>query len=95
MFLGRYDFEGDPTELTAAYDRMMLSIPSTSIYFHTCIKRDAGITIIDACPSASDFAATASDPDLRDLMRAAGLPSPEVTPLGEAHSARANSTYLT
>lgn len=94
MFLGQYDFDGDPDHLVTAYDRLMTNIPTASVFFHTCIRRDGGITIIDACPSASDFAATAADPDLRALMRDAGLPTPTVTPLGESHSARAAPAYV-
>ena len=95
MFVGQYDFDGEPEQLLVAYDRLMTEIPVASVFFHTCIRREQGITIIDACPSASDFAATAADPDLRALMRDAGLPTPKVTALGESHAAHAAPAYIT
>ncbi len=95
MYLGKYEFEGDTNDLVKAYDRLMTGIPQESIGFHICVKRDDGITIYDTCPTAEVFAATARDPLLRDAMVGAGLPEPRVTPLGEAHSARASATLVT
>lgn len=94
MYLGKYEFEGDPDELVGAYDRLMTGIPPESIGFHICVRRDDGITIYDTCPTAEVFEATARDPGLRDAMADAGLPEPRVTPLGPAHSARASATLV-
>jgi hypothetical protein len=94
MYLGKYEFEGDPDALVDAYDRLMSGIPQESIGFHICVKRENGITIYDTCPTAEVFAATTRDTDLRDAMADAGLPVPIVTPLGEAHSARASATLV-
>jgi hypothetical protein len=94
MFLGRYDFDGDPDTLLEAYDRMMASMPAEAIGFQICIRRDGGITIYDTCPSAEVFAEFSSSPQTREAMSGAGLPEPVVTPLGEAHAARASADYL-
>lgn len=95
MFLGKYEFAGDPTELAAAYDRFMSEVPSDAIGFHICITHDAGITIFDTCPTEEVFAATASDPDFLAAMTLSGLPDPVVTRLGQAHVARASATLVT
>jgi len=95
MYLGRYDYEGDPDDLVAAYDTLMTQIPPKAISFHICIRRDGGITVYDTCPTAEIWRAMASDQGLRDAMTGAGLPEPTVTPLGEAHSAKAAAAYVT
>lgn len=95
MYLGKYEFEGDPERLVDAYDRLMAGIPPEAIGFHICVKRSNGITIYDTCPTAEVFEATAHDPDMRAAMADAGLPEPKVTPLGAAHSARASATLVT
>jgi len=95
MFLGRYDFDGDPDALLKAYDRMMAAMPAEAISFHICVRRDGGITIYDTCPSAEVFAEFSCSPQTRGAMTGAGLPEPVVTPLGEAHAARASTDYLT
>jgi hypothetical protein len=45
VHLGIYDFEGDPGELVAAYDRLMAGFPESMIVFHACAVREDGITI--------------------------------------------------
>ncbi len=95
MYLGKYEFVGDPDELVDAYDRLMIGIPPESIGFHICVRRDDGITIYDTCPTAEVFAATSTDPEFRQAMTDAGLPEPRVTELGPAHSARASTTLVT
>lgn len=87
MFLGRYDFDGDPAALLAAYDRLMLSLPRETVTFQICVSRDGGITVYDTCPSAEVFAAFSSSPQVLGAMSASGLPPPRVTPLGEVHAA--------
>jgi hypothetical protein len=95
MFLGRYDFEGDPDTLVKAYDRMMAVMPAEAISFHICIRREGGISLYDTCPSAEVFAAFSTSPQTRGAMSDAGLPEPVVTPLGEAHAMRASADYVT
>jgi hypothetical protein len=94
MYLGKYEFDGDPDELVAAYDRLMLGVPQESIGFHICVKREDGMTIYDTCPTADVFAAFSRDPEFLGAMVEAGLPQPTVTPLGPAHSARASATIV-
>lgn len=88
MFLGGYHFDGDPVELTAAYDRLMQMMPADQIDLHVCITRRDGITIYDACPSPDVFAQFSSSADLAAAFGNAGLPQPRVEPLGEVHHAR-------
>jgi hypothetical protein len=53
-----------------------------------CIVRDGGLTVFDACPSATVFAGFSSGPEFAGAVRAAGLPTPRVEPLGDIHAAR-------
>ena len=94
MFLGKYDFEGERAELLTAYDRLMGVMPPGQVTFHICITRPGGITVFDTCPSEADFAGFSSSPAVLGAMTAAGLPTPSVTPLGEAHPARAAADHI-
>jgi hypothetical protein len=94
MFLGRYDYEGEPDSLLAAYDRFMAGADPAELSFHVCIRRDGGITVYDTCPSAAVFAAFSSNPQVLAAMRAAGLPAPAVTPLGNVHRALASTDHV-
>lgn len=85
MFLGSYTFDGDPDELTAAYDRLMAGFPQDQILFQSCIRTADGITVYDACPDQPTFAAFSSDASVLGAMSAAGLPEPVVAQLGEVH----------
>ena len=88
MFLGSYHVEGEPAAMTAAYDRLMQTLPAEQIDLHVCVRRADGITIYDACPSREDFLGFSSSAELAAAFDAAGLPRPRVEPLGEVHHAR-------
>jgi len=94
MFLGRYDFDGDPPALVQAYDRMMVHIPPDNVHFHVCVEREGGLSVYDGCPTEAVFMAFSSDPGTQALFEAAGLPRPRVTPLGEVHRAMSSPEYL-
>ena len=49
MYLGIYEIDGDPTELLAAYDRLISMMPESQVVFHACAIRENGITVFDAC----------------------------------------------
>ena len=94
MFLGRYDFAGDPAELATRYDAMLAQIPPDNIGFHACVTHAGGLTIYDTCPTAEVFAGFSTSGGFRELVRAVGLPEPVVTPLGEVHAALAGTNRL-
>lgn len=94
MFLGRYDFAGDPADLTARYDALMAQIPAENVQFHTCVVHADGITLYDSCPSAEVFAEFSTSPDFLSLVRESGLPDPVVTPLGHVHVARVGGSAI-
>jgi hypothetical protein len=87
MFLGTYDFDGDPAELLDAYARLTAVVPVRDADLHVCVVRDDGITIMDACPSREVFEGFAASPDFNGALAAAGLPTPRVTPLGTVQAA--------
>ena len=87
MFLGAYHFDGDPTALLAAHDRLVAQFPAGSFDLHVCVAVDGGIVVYDACPSREVFAGFAQSSDFLDAVAAAGLPAPRVEPLGDVHAA--------
>jgi hypothetical protein len=91
MFLGRYDFDGDPESLLPAYDRLMQQIPDENISFHICVTHEGGISIVDTCPSREVFDGFSTSPELFSLMEDAGLPRPIAVPIGDVYVARAES----
>jgi hypothetical protein len=94
VFLGRYDFDGDPQQLLRAYDQLMTTEVVDSVGFQVCITRDGGISVFDTCPSDEVFRAFSSSPQTREAFRAAGLPEPTVTPLGQVHRALSDPQHL-
>jgi hypothetical protein len=62
IFLGIYRVTGDPTEMTAAYDRLMSTFPDDQLLVHSCVETDKGLVIYDTCPSQADFRAFSTDP---------------------------------
>jgi len=88
MFLGAYHFDGDPVPLLAAYRRLMRGFPPATSDLHVCVERADGITVYDACPSRSVFAAFSASPDFAGAVAAAGLPAARVELLGEVRTAR-------
>jgi len=90
-----YEFEGDPDELVAAYDRLMEFVPSDGLPFHACVRRDGGIVIYDCCPDRDVFRGFSSSDGLLDAMRDAGLPTATVTELGDVHAARSRDQFIT
>ena len=89
MFIGTYRFTGEPTELAAAYDRLMAKFPDDQLLVHICVRTDEGPVVYDTCPSQAEFQAFSTDPMVLAEMREAGLPSPQVEQVGEVHAAKA------
>jgi hypothetical protein len=89
MFMGSYRLKGDPTELAAAYDRLMNSFPADEFLIHVCVKVDDGLVIYDSCPSQDEFHEFSTSPAFRAALHEAGLPIPEVCEIGEVHNALA------
>jgi hypothetical protein len=94
MFLSAYHFDGDPTTLLPAYDRMQEGFPPGMFDLHACVVTASGITVYDGCPSREDFEGFSAGDDFRSAVAAAGLPQPRIEPLGEVHYAVAGKTGL-
>jgi hypothetical protein len=88
MFLGAYHFDGEPRTLIPAYDRLMEQFPVEASLLHVCVLVEAGITVLDACPSRSVFRAFSQSAEFLGAVASAGLPLPRVEPLGDVHAAR-------
>ena len=88
MYLGSYDFDGDPAELVPAYDRLMAGFPPDMMMLHVCVVRDDGITVFDACPSPEVFREFSTGPEFAGAIAQAGLPTPRITERGQVHNAK-------
>jgi hypothetical protein len=88
VFLSAYHFDGDPVALAAAHDRLYKRFPPESLDLHVCILEADGITVFDACPSAEAFATFSQSAEFRQALADAGLPQPQLEPLGEVHDVR-------
>ena len=88
MFLGAYDFDGDPGDLLPAYERLAAAIPGDASELHVCIVRDEGLTVYDTCPTRDVFVAFSSSAGFLGAVRSAGLPEPTVRPLGDVTNVR-------
>jgi hypothetical protein len=89
MFLGSYEFDGQPAELLAAYQRLLQNFPPDSLDLHVSVVRDDGITVFDACPSRAAFDDFSQSPEFLGAVESAGLPRPSrVAALGEIHRAQ-------
>jgi len=87
MFLGTYRFEGNVDELTPMYEKMIASIPKESLHLHVCVRDAGGLTIYDTCPSREVFQSFSSSDFFHDALKAVGLPSPQVTLVGDVQAA--------
>ena len=81
MYLGIYEFTGDPDALIPAYQRLMASMPPGNTTWHLCARRPEGLVIYDTCPSEEVFQGFSTSPGFLGAITAAGLPRPAVTGL--------------
>lgn len=95
MYLSAYHFAGDPTELAAAYERLLAGFPVESVLLHMAAVGDAGLTVLDACPDRATHEAFAASAEFRGALAAAGLPAPRVEPFGEVAHAYVQPSAVT
>jgi hypothetical protein len=95
MYLSAYHFDGDPTELTAAYQRMMSRFPVDDLLFHAFIVGESGVAVFDACPDKAAHEQFTASPAFRMAMAEAGLPEPRIEVLGDVLCAYARPSAVT
>jgi hypothetical protein len=83
MYLTAYHFDGDPAALTAAHDRMVAHFPPGDRDLHLCVATDAGIVVLDTCPSREVALAFQRSPEFADAVASSGLPTPRIEPVGD------------
>ena len=88
MFMGSYEFDGEPAALVPAYEKLLAGYPPDGLDLHVCVVGTHGITVYDACPSREVFTAFSASAEFAAALAGAGLPAPRVTPIGEVHVAR-------
>lgn len=88
MFVSAYHFDGEPVALAAAHDRLCKRFPPESLDLHVCVLEADGISVFDACPPAEAFVSFSQSAEFRQALADAGLPQPQLEPLGEVHDVR-------
>jgi hypothetical protein len=92
MYLGVYEFDGDPDVLLAGYERLAQQFPLDTLDIHLCVRREDGISVYDACPSKADFDNFSATEQFRAAVYAAGLPQPRIGGAGTVQVAHVKHT---
>jgi hypothetical protein len=92
MYLTAYHFDGDPPALTAAHDRLVAQFAPGPLDLHLCVANDAGIVVLDTCPSREVAAAFQRSREFADAVASSGLPAPRIEPLGDVVWAKGASS---
>lgn len=87
MFLRAYHFDGDPADLVPAYERFNALFPAEVFTLHTCVITDAGLTVLDTCPTQEIAETFSASPQFTRSLEAAGLPVPRTEGIGTIHLA--------
>jgi hypothetical protein len=95
MYLAAYHFDGDPTELTAAYERLLSDFPSDALLLQALAVGAAGVTVIDACPDKATHEQFIANPEFRSALVRAGLPTPRIEVLGDVPHAYVQPSAVT
>jgi hypothetical protein len=95
MFLSAYRFDGNPTDLLAAYERLMSEIPTEDLLLQVCAVGDDGLTVVDACPDRATHDQFVADPGFRDALARAGLPAPRIEVFGDVPHAWVSPSAVT
>lgn len=83
MFLAVYRFQGEPTALQAAHERVLGMLPLDKVAMNAGVPRPDGLDVYDACPTRAEFEAFSTSAEFRGALAQAGLPPPTIAPLGE------------
>jgi hypothetical protein len=94
MYFALFRFEGERAQLAAAYDRLMQAFPLSQVSLQACVERPGGLDVYDACPSQEAFESFSASADFRNALQAAGLPAPQIVPLGPVNAAFAQGARV-
>jgi hypothetical protein len=86
MNLYQYVFTGDPQRLLEGWDAAISQLGREELLLNLVTTHDAGITVLDVCPSEADFQGWINGDDWRAVKAAMGG-DVVVTPLGQVRSA--------
>jgi len=94
MYLYQYSFAGDPQQLLAVWTDVLAQLGKESVFLNIASTSDAGLTVLDVCPTEADFQGWITGDDWRKVKAAFGGPEPVVTPLGRIGSAVARDDVV-
>ena len=70
-------FAGDPDDLAARYDAMLLDVGPETLEAHICLRTTDGLIVVDTCPTREAFEGWVAGP-LPGLLAKHGLPEPTI-----------------
>lgn len=76
MHASIWRFSGEPDDLIRRYEAMIAVIPAENMRLHLCLRADAGIVLVDTCPSKEVFDGFFAGEGFRALRERHGLPEP-------------------
>lgn len=76
MHASIWHFAGDPQQLLDSYEAMVAELPAANMRLHCAGTTDAGLVIVDTCPSKEVFDGFFAGEGFAELRRRHGLPDP-------------------
>jgi len=83
MYMSRYSFDGDPTDLEHRYHQFVSGMPAENIELQVVIRRPDGLDVYDSCPTREEFLAFSASAEFAAAIAGVGLPVPRVEGLGD------------
>lgn len=66
---------------------MLDTVPREALHLHVCVQYRDGLWVYDCCPTREGLQSFAESENFQTAVKAAGLPVPQVTPMGDVHAA--------
>src|SRR5690349_24615859 len=90
MNINLYEFKGDPQQLLARWNEAIGGFDKSDFLLHVAAVNDAGLTVLDVCPTEADFQSWINGDAWRHIRAAIGA-EVAVTRLGDVELAIARS----
>ena len=92
MYFSTYTFSGDSNDLAERFDRMIATFPQDELILTVTVKTETGLVVHDTCPDRAAFEDFSTGAEFAAALKAAGLPTPVIAPVGEIHRLIANAS---
>ena len=75
-------FDGGPTALAAAHERLGAAYPPEALAWHSCVVGEHSIVVLDGCPSRAEFTVFSRAPNSHGAGRGR-VADPRIVPVGD------------